>query len=86
VADDRRRVRIATFLSAHGDRVQYSVFIVDCRPARMIRIRTQLANLISVSEDSILLCDLGSPDRATHNTMQYLGTRRTITGDIMTIL
>jgi CRISPR-associated protein Cas2 len=86
VADDRRRVKIANFLSAHGDRVQYSVFVVDCRPAKLIRIRAQLANLIRADEDSILLCDLGSPDLAARDTMQYLGTRRTITSDTMTIV
>ncbi len=86
VADDRRRVRIANFLSAHGDRIQYSVFVVDCRPAKLIRIRAQLANLIRADEDSILLCDLGSPDLAARDTMQYLGTRRTITSDTMTIV
>ncbi|HET9081301.1 MAG TPA: CRISPR-associated endonuclease Cas2 [Trebonia sp.] len=86
VADDRRRVRIANFLSAHGDRVQYSVFVVDCRPAKLIRLRAQLANLIMANEDSILLCDLGTPNQAAQDTMQYLGTRRTITSDTMTIV
>jgi CRISPR-associated endonuclease Cas2 len=86
VADDRRRARIASFLSAHGDRVQYSVFVVDCRPARLIRIRAQLANLIRTDEDSILLCDLGSPELAARNTMQYLGIRRMITSDSMTVV
>lgn len=86
VADDRRRTRIANFLSAHGDRVQYSVFLVDCRPAKLIRLRVQLANLIKADEDSILMCDLGTPDRADQDTMQYLGTRRVITGDNLTIV
>lgn len=84
VADDRRRTKIANYLSAHGDRVQYSVFIVDCRPARLIRIRAQLTNLINPREDSILLCDLGSPGKASNDTMQYLGTRRRITSDATT--
>jgi len=86
VSDDRRRVRIANFLSAHGDRVQYSVFVVDCRPAKLIRIKAQLANLIRANEDSILLCDLGTPGQAAGHTMQYLGMRRMITRDTMTIV
>jgi CRISPR-associated protein Cas2 len=85
ITHDGRRVKIANLLSAHGDRVQYSVFIVDCRPARLIRIRAQLGTLINPREDSILLCDLGWPDRA-HDTMQYLGTRRTLTPDTMMIV
>lgn len=86
IADDRRRTRIANYLSAHGDRVQYSVFVVDCRPARLIRIRAKLANLMNAKEDSVLLCDLGPPDRAAVDTMQYLGTRRLVTSDTMTIV
>ena len=85
VTDDRRRVKIANLLSAHGDRVQFSVFIVDCRPAKLIRVRARLAALIKPGEDSILLCDLGAPDRA-HETMQYMGTRRLITPDAMMIV
>lgn len=86
IADDRRRVKIASFLSGYGDRVQYSVFVVDCRPAKLIRIRATLANLIKAGEDSILMCDLGSPDLAARTTMQYLGTRRPITSDTITIV
>ena len=79
VSDDRRRVKVANLLSAHGDRVQFSVFILDCRPAKLIRIRTQLAKLIKADEDSVLICDLGPPDTAVNVTMQYLGTRRATT-------
>ena len=86
VTDDRRRTRIAHYLSAHGDRVQYSVFVVDCRPAKLIRLRAQLAKLIKASEDSILLCDLGEHGRAAADAMQYLGTRRVITSDNLTII
>lgn len=86
IADDRRRTRVANYLSAHGDRLQFSVFIVDCRPARLIRVRAQLAKLIDPKEDSVLLCDLGPSDRATTDTMQYLGAHRLITGDMMTIV
>jgi CRISPR-associated protein Cas2 len=86
VVDDRRRVKIANLLSANGDRVQYSVFILDCRPARLIRIRTQLTKLIKADEDSVLICDLGAPGQADRNTMYYLGMRRMITADTMAIM
>lgn len=86
ITDDRRRTKIANFLSAHGDRVQYSVFLVDCRPALLIRIRAKLTTMIKASEDSILLCDLGTPFEAGDNTMQYLGARRAVTSDTMSII
>lgn len=81
ISNDHRRTRIANFLSAHGDRIQYSVFVIDCRPARLIRIQAELARLIKADEDSILVCDLGLPQQATRGTMRYIGTRRTITSD-----
>jgi CRISPR-associated protein Cas2 len=86
VTDDRRRTRIANYLSAHGDRVQYSVFVIDCRPAKLIRLRAQLTKLIKASEDSILLCDLGEQDRAAVDAMHYLGACRVITSDNLTIV
>lgn len=86
IADDLRRTRIANVLSAHGDRVQYSVFVIDCRPARLIRVRAQLAKLIKPSEDSILICDLGLSAHAAAGAMQYLGARRTVTSDALTIV
>jgi len=86
VADDRRRTRIANYLGGHGDRVQYSVFLIDCRPARLIRIRARLGELINAKEDSILICDLGLAARAADESMQYLGTYRVITSDALTIV
>ena len=86
VRDDRRRVKVANLLSAHGDRAQFSVFILDCRPAKLIRVRAQLARLIKAEEDSVLICDLGAPDTAANVAMQYLGTRRSITADTMAIV
>jgi CRISPR/Cas system-associated endoribonuclease Cas2 len=58
---------------------------LDCRPAKLIRIRTQLAKLIKADEDSVLICDLGAPDTAANVTMQYPETRRAITADSMAI-
>jgi CRISPR-associated protein Cas2 len=86
VTDDRRRTRIVSYLSAHGDRVQYSVFVIDCRPAKLIRLRARLTELIKADEDSILLCDLGQRDRAAVDTMHYLGTRRAITSESLSIV
>jgi CRISPR-associated protein Cas2 len=60
--------------------------VVDCRPAKLIRTRAQLANLIRTDEDSVLLCDLGSPDLASRDTCNTFGIRRIITSDTMTIV
>ncbi len=81
VADDRRRTRVASRLSAFGDRVQYSVFVIDGRPAKLIRLRPALARLIDPSVDSILICDLGpvTPDLA--GRVEVIGIERPVSGD-----
>lgn len=80
VADDRRRDAIARLLSSYGDRVQFSVFIVDARPARLVRIRDQLAGLIDKDQDSLLFCDLGPLGAGAHRRYDVVGRERPILG------
>lgn len=80
IPDDRRRTRIANFLQAYGDRVQYSVFVVDGGPARLVRMEAGLEERIKEGQDSILICDLGPLVRA-QSRFRYLGLGRPITDD-----
>lgn len=73
ISDDRRRSRVARRLQEYGDRVQYSVFVVDIRPARLVRLRTLLEDLIDEQADSVLLCDLGPVTRVDHRRFEFLG-------------
>ncbi|MDG6110252.1 CRISPR-associated endonuclease Cas2 [Dactylosporangium aurantiacum] len=79
ISDDACRTRVASKLESYGDRVQYSVFIVDARPAKLLRLRTQLSNLIDASTDSVLFCDLGSLRENQRSTLDVVGRSRTIT-------
>lgn len=79
ISDDRRRARVATCLQAYGDRVQYSVFVVDIRPARLVRLRTKLEQLIDVKADSVLLCDLGLLGSIDARRFEFLGYSAEIT-------
>jgi CRISPR-associated protein Cas2 len=79
IPDDARRSRIAKKLESYGDRVQYSVFVVDARPARLIRLRRDLELLAHGSVDSILLCDLGTVAQAAERNFQYVGVTRPVT-------
>lgn len=81
VTDDRRRTRIANGLSAFGDRVQYSVFIVDASPVVLARVRRKLEQLIDVEEDSVLICDLGLRAGVENKRYICLGRQRPITSD-----
>lgn len=80
VSDDVRRTKVAKKLESYGDRVQYSVFIVDTRPAKLVRLRAQLADLIDEDTDSILFCNLGTLREERRRPLDVVGRSRTITG------
>jgi CRISPR-associated protein Cas2 len=80
ISDDARRDRLARTLGTYGDRVQYSVFLVDLRPAKLVRMRAELEQLIEPGEDSVLLCDLGLVRRSIdQRRFQVLGRQRQTT-------
>ncbi len=81
IADDRRRDRVAVALQEHGERVQYSVFFVDGRPATFVRLYAQLSGLIDASTDRVMFCDLGARDSAARRAIRHIGSRRRLTGD-----
>lgn len=76
IVDDQRRDKVAVALQEHGDRVQYSVFLVDGRPASFVRLKAALSQLIDPKVDGIMFCDLGPRDVATERVISYLGARR----------
>lgn len=80
VSDDVRRMKVAKKLESYGDRVQFSVFIVDVRPAKLLRLRAQLTDLINEGTDSILFCNLGTLRESRHRSLDVVGRSRTITG------
>ena len=76
IADDRRRVCVAKCLQSYGVRVQYSVFLVDLRPAKIRRLLHALTSLIAPSDDSILVCNLGPVNSIRPDAFHYLGANR----------
>ena len=86
VPDDRRRVRIAKKLGSYGDRVQFSVFIVDVRPARLVRLRSELERLMFMDEDSVLICEIGPVLGVDRGRFEILGGSRPLTDDAAFIL
>ncbi len=80
VSNDARRDRVAVALQELGERVQYSVFIVDGRPASFVRLRCTLESIIDHATDRILLCDLGPRDR-TDRRLTFIGRQPRLSGD-----
>lgn len=75
IADDRRRAKLASRLKAYGERIQFSVFIVDVKPARIVRLRALLLKILEPTEDSVAICELGPLSRAIALRMEFLGVR-----------
>lgn len=79
IASDARRNRIAKLLQAHGDRLQYSVFLVDTKPSRLLRLTVALHALMDVAVDSALICDLGPLTPRGPERLQFMGQERSYT-------
>jgi CRISPR-associated protein Cas2 len=80
ITDDPRRDRLAKVIQTYGDRLQYSVFLVDAKPAKLIRLRTAMHHVIDPAADSILICSLGPlADRGTRR-IEFLSRQRPYTG------
>lgn len=86
IADDRRRTRLATRLSSFGDRIQYSVFLIDGRPAKIVRLRLAMLRIIEPEMDSILICDLGPLTADLQSRIDVVGRPRVINDDSVVIV
>jgi CRISPR-associated protein Cas2 len=85
VSSDARRDRVAVALQSYGERIQYSVFVVDGKPADFVRLQMALAQLIDSRTDRVLLCDLGSREAAKRK-LTYLGRAPYLTGDLSALI
>jgi CRISPR-associated protein Cas2 len=80
ISNDGRRLRMAKTLESYGDRMQYSVFLVDAKPAKLIRLRDVLRRQMDPGADSVLICDLGQVTTGGVARLQFLGRERALTG------
>lgn len=59
IRDDKRLRNVAVCMEGYGDRIQYSVFVCDLSEQELVAMRTDLEKRIKVSEDSVMVIDLG---------------------------
>ncbi len=76
IPNDRRRHAISVILQGFGQRVQYSVFMIDCSPGKIPILRHELEETMKAEEDSILLCDLGFSKLVDSKVISRLGISR----------
>ncbi|MDR2566017.1 MAG: CRISPR-associated endonuclease Cas2 [Bifidobacteriaceae bacterium] len=86
IPEDKRRTRVAKCLQTYGDRVQYSVFVVDAKPAALVRLKVAVGAEINLEEDSVLLCDLGPVSSLEESKFSFIGRDRPVTPNEAIIL
>ena len=74
INDDRRRDHVAKILRRYGERLQYSVFFLRIRPAKMLVVQNLIEVEIDGSTDSVVVCFLGKEEQAREG-MSFLGRR-----------
>ncbi|MCI1984810.1 MAG: CRISPR-associated endonuclease Cas2 [Bifidobacteriaceae bacterium] len=74
IVDDKRRNHVATLLKHYGERVQYSLFLVEVRPARIITVSSELKGLIDTDTDSVAICDAGLRTQSKKG-LHFIGRR-----------
>lgn len=79
IDNDRRRTRLSNTLKSYGDRIQYSVFIVDCEATRRLHLEQDIRDLIDAAADSVLICDLGRASELSESIFKTLGISRQLT-------
>ncbi|MHB1289545.1 CRISPR-associated endonuclease Cas2 [Georgenia sp.] len=79
IPDDRRRSRLAKALLGYGDRIQYSVFVADCKPAKFLRLKSKVEALVELEADSVLFCDLGPVSSLSRDRFSFVGLNRPLT-------
>ena len=60
IRDDRRLRFTAGCMEGYGTRIQYSVFICDLSDREKILMRGDIEAIMKMSEDSVMIIDLGS--------------------------
>ncbi len=79
IPDDKRRTKLAKRLQAYGDRIQFSVFVGDLKPARLVRLKAMIYETVERGEDSILICDLGPTSGVDATRFSFIGLERPVT-------
>lgn len=64
IREPARLRRICKLMEAHGDRLQYSVFVCDLTGTELTHLRSDAEGIMNLEVDSVVIIDLGSIDGA----------------------
>ncbi len=64
IREPSRLRRICKLMEAHGERLQYSVFVCDLTKTELVRLRAHAEGIMNLNVDSVVIIDLGNLDAA----------------------
>ncbi|MFT4297466.1 MAG: CRISPR-associated endonuclease Cas2 [Micropruina sp.] len=64
IREPSRLRRICKLMEAHGERLQYSVFVCDLTKTELTRLRASAEGIMNLAADSVVIIDLGNLDDA----------------------
>jgi CRISPR-associated protein Cas2 len=73
IREPRRLRQVCKTMEEYGERLQYSVFICDLSRSELTHARTTVEHHMDLSEDSVVIVDLGDPHAAR---LTFVGQRR----------
>jgi CRISPR-associated protein Cas2 len=73
ICDDKRLRKVFKLMRGYGDHLQYSVFECQLTPSDLVRLRSDLSDLIHHAEDQVLFVDLGPAEGRGDRVITSLG-------------
>ncbi|MEZ6140899.1 MAG: CRISPR-associated endonuclease Cas2 [Zavarzinella sp.] len=73
ISHDKRRTKVFNCLKGFGFAVQFSVFHCALTDSELLRLRTEIWNIVKLDEDRILLADLGPEDGRGKSSLENWG-------------
>ncbi|MEZ5087953.1 MAG: CRISPR-associated endonuclease Cas2 [Tessaracoccus sp.] len=64
IREPARLRRICKLMEAHGERLQYSVFVCDLTRTELTHLRLDAERIMKLAVDSVVIIDLGNVDAA----------------------
>jgi len=75
VSDDKRRNSLFKTLTAHGDHVQFSVFVCALNRMEIAALRATMSELINHHQDQVIIIDMGKAEPDASPLLDCLGKR-----------
>ena len=73
IADPRRLRAVHRIVVAHGESLQYSVYLCDLTEMELVGLRGKLRDVIHHGQDAISIFDLGPARGRTARRVQHMG-------------